>query len=83
MGAEQAEAVQELSASCGVPRQRRRSQVGLETERGIQAIRLRISFAFGGELLHLPQVKAIKAMLLGDLGPIGGSGAGARQSSGA
>ena len=57
----------------------RGTPVRLEVERGIEAVELGVAVAIAGEALHLHQVKAIEAMLMGELAPEGGGGAGIRQ----
>ena len=52
------------------------SPVGLEVERGTEAVEFGMAVSFGGEAFHLHQVEAIEAVLLGELAPESGGGAG-------
>jgi len=55
------------------------SSVGLEVKGGIETVDLGVTVAFGGEVLHLHQIEANEAVLLSELAPEGGGGAGIRQ----
>ena len=76
MGAGQAEFVEELPAEWWLQWRGEGSPVGLEVEGGVEAVELGVAIAFGGEAFHLHQVEAIEAVLLGQLAPEGGGGAG-------
>jgi hypothetical protein len=52
----------------------------LEVECGIEAIEFGVAIAFVREAFHLHEKQTIEAVLLGELAPERGSGAGIRQS---
>lgn len=53
MGPDQAELVEEFPAEGWLQWRREGSPVGLEVERGVEAVELGVAVAFGGEAFHL------------------------------
>ena len=83
MGAGQAELVEQVPAARWLAWGGERSPVGLEVERGVEAIELGAPLALCGEALHLYQIEVFEAAGLGLLAPEGGGGAGIGQCGGA
>ena len=76
MGTSQAGPVEQFPVAWWLAWRGERSPVGLEVERGVEAIDLGAALALCGEALHLHQIEDFEAAALGLLAPEAGGGAG-------